>query len=989
MVPGDLPGIPSYVLDHLKGGLAIQGQRTHKYAILSALKGHYRPWSDLCHQENKFNPVASNPRVDKFKSWISTRPDIISMTEKELDSCLGNLENARRIELWDIPKKINGPLHRALVAFREKLVLWEQITEKRGRVCPAKIIARKALILKHEFASHLDSHLEASLRMKIQGDVFSEPIYDFDENAWGHDYYFPPSSLPNFAIPEKSEDIERLFAKPAKICPKALEEFREFFRGYIINQDHKSLLDDVDYLGLFGSRSSFDPQTNKPKSHYHTHIGKRSGWDGMKPLHFKYKWIQKNAAEGRAAVICSPDTLYKIKWLHKAWKEHVKVPSDEYSNPRIVDQIKRILKNPWERKGFIMSDIKKSGLTFSRELNDIIFECLYEATGDERFQYFIGYGDAKVTMPDGQTRSITNGYGLGMMDCVISAAQACIFQIMRDRRLSDWSKSFKLDGFFWSDDSLGVVQRLDHDPVTPENCELVLQEWNEVMRQFGIIIHDEKPFYGTMGVFLEEYTQGPVWDSSKITQYCSGILDALTATDIVAAKDITSAVALCASEEQTRWTGECVQRVVDLWGYEFTPEESFWPYEIGGWTYNVKGSTNHLLQWMDEAPDNDDLTRASRLLKLSKPRRRLELHRKHESYIRDIVEIHGSDNHGAWSWSTLSSAALLYDYKATQDIVPIRKKILKGRLEVWKKPIKHSENESWNTMLEFCRRTCCFNWYQPLYSVLRRGEVSSYPEPYHIVEDEGSIRLGLASWNGIYEGSVKVHTPTIAHIRNDPERCFRHLIAEYCKEGPIPARDLEFIVMYGTPPWTWSNKIREKTEWPLELYGLPISPDIIKMIKKCMPEFDRDGSIFWSPIGAYCSLLDYRSDQWSAYGDYHWGVGMLTSKIGTGLGHKLSTPRVMEFVECFYENLYEPWLLPNEKKKGKYVYPANVLEQEHSIDQLAYYTQMVEGFASQVFLAEERIGVEGHDVPPDQADPTLLLEGDGMDSDMELGSMFG
>jgi hypothetical protein len=311
-------------------------------------------------------------------------------------------------------------------------------------------------------------------------------------------------------------------------------------------------------------------------------------------------------------------------------------------------------------------------------------------------------------------------------------------------------------------------------------------------------------------------------------------------------------------------------------------------------------------------------------------------------------------------------------------------------MEAWKKPIRPRENEIWKTMIEFCKRTACFGWYTPLFSVLEKDpRWGQYPDSMQIIEDEGSIRLALAAWNGCYEGSIKICSPSIAPIKNNPERCFRHLIASFCKKGPFPARDLEFIVTHGTTPWAWANHTLEKSGFPCRLKGLPENPLSRKLIEMGMPEYDPEGSIFWTPIGAYCSSLDFQAPQWDVFGEYPWAVGLYYSKVGFSIDHKLVMSEVEDLITLFYEKLYEPWLLPQEKKKGRYIQPSEIKRDEIDVSQLEYYAQMADGFASQVFLAEEYHQDGGQNSPPRDILPINPLEGDGYMSDQSLGDLFG
>jgi hypothetical protein len=335
-------------------------------------------------------------------------------------------------------------------------------------------------------------------------------------------------------------------------------------------------LDDLDYLGFFTQTSTFDDPSSKSGRTRHKNYSSRLGKkiSSRFPLEFEYIPVQKNAAESRAAVVPSPETLYEIKRFHKMFRAVVNCPEDQYYNPKVLEGLETFLSCGYSHKvGYVMTDIKKSGLTFNRNLHNAIIEVLHEEMPTWGWDLFHDYGGAYVTLPHKQSRTrIKNGYGLGMLDCVISFTQAIVYNMWID---STDLYGYRLTGKFWSDDSVIKIRTSEDHDIDDEKMESIMSSFNGYAKRIGIVIHDEKPYFSKKGVFLETYGthyKDP-WDHTKIGQYIGCLFDALKAPSIYRAKEIFAALSMEVPQSLRPWLTTAMDIIIPFWGYELHPEE--------------------------------------------------------------------------------------------------------------------------------------------------------------------------------------------------------------------------------------------------------------------------------------------------------------------------------------------------------------------------------------------------------------------------------
>jgi hypothetical protein len=473
------------------------------------------------HGRNFFVAPNTGPTLHKYKGWTNILDDTINWPHPENGRVEKSLYDARSLKEWNIPKLKDASYEAHLRVFKEKLAFWEKILDGRRSFMPPIEVAKRSILLGPEFPKSIKDAIEHNLRYHTS--FIDDAVFDdIDESAWGHDYFFSPRDCINFRIPEDNADIERLLTEPPPIDPDVIAHFKTIASENIEAPPHRVDLDDLDRLGMFTQTSVFDDPSRKSGKSRHTNYLSRLGKviKGCDVFKFEYVPVQKNAAETRAAVVASPETLVEIKRFHKMFKAVAKCPEDHYSDPTVLDGLEAYLSCGYSRRvGYLMSDIRKSGLTFNRNLHNALIEVLHAkmpAWGWDRYRDF---GQAEIFLPYRNSwHRIKNGYGLGIMDCVISFTQAIVFQMWRERH--PW-EGYHLSGKFWSDDSVVKVRTSSDHDIDDEKMQDILDSYNGFYTECGIVIHGEKPYFSKKGVFLETYGthyKYP-WDHATDGQY--------------------------------------------------------------------------------------------------------------------------------------------------------------------------------------------------------------------------------------------------------------------------------------------------------------------------------------------------------------------------------------------------------------------------------------------------------------------------------------
>jgi len=945
------------------------------------------------------------PRIHRFAGFVDVIPDVIKAPkDSDMDKLFNSACNASSVDSWVIPPTIDANLFKHIVCFKEKLLAWEHCMKPGKKVwMPPLEVAKRSFRYKHEFAAYAKDVLEASMRSKLQGtELSSDEMYIMaDDNAWGEDYFFPPRDLPNFPIPEKLDDYALLRKTSPELDPEICNTLKDYMSRFIRNRHHKSDLDDLDMLSFFGGKSSYLPKCQSTTSCYEANIGKQFSRNFRGPLHFKTAWVQKNAAEGRAAVVADSETLYKIRWLHKSFREHVRVPGDMFYDPEVYRKTEKLLVNHNLKHVYLMSDIQKSGLTFNTRIHNLWMDVLYEETKDDRFLYFKDYAGAKLYhSSSGDEYPINNGYGLGMLDCIISATQALIYQIFTDE-IEDLMKSSKAKAFFWSDDSIIRITPSDHVDVTSELYDEYLSGWNACLTKYGIIIHKKKPFWSQTGVFLELYTYRPrIWDSTKGMQYNCAILSALLCPDIYSAKSHVAAVTASCSEEVAHWKSEMVSRVVDHWGYEFDPEETYLPFEVGGWEYYIEDGLNMLIPTINDIwlSKENLITKAAGLLEFhERHRRNLFLHKRNEGWIQEVLDMGPKEDPTALSWEKVADVVLHYDYKSSSDFSFIQRRNLRKRQALWNRKINPRSNEILALTENFSAKVKGLGWYMPSESHFNLKPYLSKDENVDL-EAYRQLPAQRFPWKAYLTLTREMELSNINIVSPVSPKKYKHisegkhrLIQFFGTGKPISKYEVIYTIVRGVTP-AWFLDKAGKAGWPPYLERLtPEEENWGHEILKFFTEGDMSDHMFFHRIYGVLSIRNIHIPEAAivAYPEYSDEVYAVhsTATGGEGVKHPLS----------IYEDFRAVWnpqaWIQAPIEQGKHEVPKEDIRPPEEMEDLtAYIRYQIDGFIAQrdLWITAR----EGMDLDTGQAlNPLpyeeLELEGEGYELDDDFSfAMF-
>jgi len=794
-------------------------------------------------------------RLQRYKRWINVKRKDFVFPHSEQSKVEESLYRCTNVEGWNIPKLTDESFENELFVFKTKLLFWQDVLEKRTSFMPPIEVLKRSLFIGPEFAAYVKDAREESLRYISTGKPL-EHEYEFAfEGAWGHDFFFSPRDMINWVIPDDYADIKRLFIEPPDVSPSLLREFIAKAREYIKIPLRKPELDDLDILASFTGTSTFlaeDPK--RSSSNYEARIGKTHRIS--KDLTYKYAMVQKNPAEARAAVVASTDSMNKIKLFHKMFKAVTDCPEDYYFSHQPLDGLESWLSKGYIPSiGYIMTDIKKSGLTFNRHIHNALIDLLDELMPTWGWHEFRDYANAKIYVPWCNTPlPITNGYGLGVMDCVISFTQAIIFNLYKDT--CSGLEGFRAEGKFWSDDSIIRVKSLSGAYVTEESMETFLTEWNGYLAKFGIVVHDKKPYFSKLGVFLEVYgteQYSVKWDSSKTCQFVGRLFDTLRCPSIYRAKEMFAALMLDIPASFGPWVDKAFSQIVSFWGYEFSPHEVRMPYEAGGWCYNVTKGINTFLHDAQEYEDHIP----SKLVQLCTvhrpPKRTLMLHKKHKDYIQNIRDFVYFEDPTHMSWDMKVRATLNYDYKSRKDWVSLEKHSLKLRQLAWEKILKNNENP-YKSLMEFWDAAKGEAWYLPPVSRLVPYTKVTYnvPKGKKPPWTVDLTRMYYACLNHLGLSSIKVVDPN-HDLRNklDVMACILGHISGYAHKE---LHEVAFILQNGYDLDHVYSMLEERYGRCYKLSkDTEASPEVTKIIQDCMGPFS--GDQVWTLDGTHWGFL--------------------------------------------------------------------------------------------------------------------------------------
>jgi hypothetical protein len=223
---------------------------------------------------------------------------------------------------------------------------------------------------------------------------------------------------------------------------------------------------------------------------------------------------------------------------------------------------------------YIMSDIKKCGLTFPRRL--------FKVVGEELNRLHIDCGDEIISLAEapvyyaGQRYDPIRGSGLGNLNEVVTLIQCIWGEMLCHVGLIG-------NALFFNDDGVLCLDKSDN---------LALPKILSFYAKFGMIMNIEKSFFSKYNIFCEDYNSGD-YDFSKRHLRVLQITTLLEQEFLWEQKKVFSSIIKDLDIfNEGKFTKEN--------RFEFHKFESILPLAFGGWKNTSRGGINILLDYIFE-----------------------------------------------------------------------------------------------------------------------------------------------------------------------------------------------------------------------------------------------------------------------------------------------------------------------------------------------------------------------------------------------------
>jgi hypothetical protein len=554
-----------------------------------------------------------------------------------------------------------------------------------------------------EFADEMDDCLQYSMRISASACVvygigdYPPFIHEVDNM----DLIFHPHLLIPFERPP-SNDIHYLFEEKPPLKQELLDRFEQKMSEYLLYTNRKPFVpDDLLRLQLMGSQTVYSASDNARI--------KKSVARGLDPeLRLTTEWkfdsveVTKRPSESRDSVVADLDTACTLQVIRKQIEQVINVPSDIIGNkdmsfiPEWASAISKRL--------YLMSDQKKCGLTFPRQLLIKFFEVLNREFPEYSFNYAVeGLRNTMVRdHTDGIWKRATGGPGLGQLSEAMSAIVAIVFEVWKENQ----DPELDLEGLFYGDDQVirftADFNRLADPP--PWVLDLA-QDWDKWMEAFGMSVHTKKPFISMGGLLLEIYGEGFPVKTPKTIQWVGNIFYSLCQPNIVAAKEYFANMMDIIYPDEHHFCLEILNKVIiPYWGYEFFPQEVDLPYQLGGWyrRRSEEGLDEVLLYVSNIPTEHRGLVNLLGLNRPEKDSTRLTGERARQyKFVKQTVDSLVDSAPPLLSYKTMAKAALKASRLSGVVRVQIYEKWARQRMKAYsRKPRTITSRLYWDTCFE-------------------------------------------------------------------------------------------------------------------------------------------------------------------------------------------------------------------------------------------------------------------------------------------------
>jgi hypothetical protein len=451
-----------------------------------------------------------------------------------------------------------SPKFRSHVAkFRACLDFWEQFSK--DRIMDKTEVYFRCLTRGHEFTEWVKKTRSTCFRA-----FTSETDTDIEEefyspNYTGYNSLIHERYLIHWDDTKDVDDVKFSFIEAGtsrkKEFQKLTDKFWDDFR-----LDELEFSTEFDMIGSLKNTKMYDPTTKKTslmRDFWNSEIDVRT------PYYAKRVVVPTTPGSTRDTGVGDPSTILKVKQLNAL----ARVISDHipYSANTDAKTANRRLKRVLKKNSFLHLDFKKFGLTFPRELMNVLIEKIGKSSGIDVSHLLIHDFFVEI---DGETYSTHRGTMLGWLDSINSICIAII--------LHSLSKDLKFDFITFNDD-VEISKFAKSSP--KQTLELLRANVLVAIDYFDIPISLNKTFGSHASVFLERYAY---YDQYGIDMYKEQLTVDSYAKSCVTTFPWQAKFFYSAANQWTK-SKYATDRCINTSVVEFRKEEMTLPLWSGGW----------------------------------------------------------------------------------------------------------------------------------------------------------------------------------------------------------------------------------------------------------------------------------------------------------------------------------------------------------------------------------------------------------------------
>lgn len=468
--------------------------------------------------------------------------------------------------------KINKNLRKHVAYFRAHLDLWEKLCPNRS-MCKEEIYYR-CLTEGPAFCDWLKKARSTSFRAYTAETNTSIEEEYLINNYSGYNSVIHERYLINWDTSAETDDVKYAFIEPAKIDKERFRKrVRRFFDDFRISEI--DFPENFDMIGAMKNSVMHDPNKNK-------NILMRSFWSDdinpHQPYYATRRVVPIEAGNVRDTGVGTPSTILKVKQLNmlaRVISEKVRYCAnapEEVCNARL----KRVL----QRNAFLHLDFKKFGLTFPRDLTNVLIEEIGKDSGLDVSHLLINEFFYEI---EGEVYKSTSGTTLGWLDPINCLAVCAMLHWL------SCEEELGFDFISFNDDV--EISKFMSNSNVENGLELLRVAVISEIASFGVPISLDKTFGSRASVFLERYAY---YDQYGIDMYKEQLTVKAYAQSLCTLYPWQAKMFHAAAEMWTK-NDYATDRCIETCPVEFRTEEATTSLWSGGWFIPRKDKLDYSL----------------------------------------------------------------------------------------------------------------------------------------------------------------------------------------------------------------------------------------------------------------------------------------------------------------------------------------------------------------------------------------------------------